>query len=318
MTDIKICEYCHKEITQNDDAVVCPECGAPYHRDCYSENGRCVYEQKHGNGWAYDADKQQPAEKVNVFVQCPNCGSANQAGETACRNCNAPLPTVNVNNFPNLENSEQNQQDRRSFGGIPPINPMSMFFESIDMNEELDDGVTVKDVSEYLGQNKLYFLPKFIYMKKNNKSVSWNWSATFFGYYYLFYRKLTAFAVLLLVLISALELPSLLVNIDYLAETGMIQKFGWLTKSFVNEITPIANITSWISTVAQILVGLFFNKIYMEYVIKKVRKIRLSVTTDEEFSQVAAKKGGVIKPSVVIAALLLFSLLMSVIYYILI
>ena len=27
------CPVCHKEFTPEDDIVVCPECGAPYHRE---------------------------------------------------------------------------------------------------------------------------------------------------------------------------------------------------------------------------------------------------------------------------------------------
>ena len=31
------CEGCAKPLTLKDDIVVCPDCGAPYHRDCYEK-----------------------------------------------------------------------------------------------------------------------------------------------------------------------------------------------------------------------------------------------------------------------------------------
>ena len=34
------CEGCGKPLTLQDDIVVCPDCGAPYHRDCYEKLGR--------------------------------------------------------------------------------------------------------------------------------------------------------------------------------------------------------------------------------------------------------------------------------------
>ena len=32
------CEGCGKPLTLQDDIVVCPDCGAPYHRDCYESS----------------------------------------------------------------------------------------------------------------------------------------------------------------------------------------------------------------------------------------------------------------------------------------
>ena len=37
------CEGCSKPLTLQDDIVVCPDCGAPYHRDCYEKLGRCIH-----------------------------------------------------------------------------------------------------------------------------------------------------------------------------------------------------------------------------------------------------------------------------------
>lgn len=316
MAEFKRCEYCHQVIKPEDDAVVCPDCGSPYHRECYLKNGRCVHEDKHASGWTYTPE-QETHENPNVLIQCPNCGSANPLGMSACRNCHAPLPFVQLNN-PSSEPQQPPQYGGQPFsGGAFGFDPVSAFMASVDMNEELDDGVTVKDVSEYLGQNKLYFLPKFIYMKKNNKSVSWNWSATFFGYLYLFYRKLPIFAIALLLLSLMLDIPGLVLNVSYLAQAGYIEQSGIFTNALVSELEVIAGITSWASTIIQILVGLFFNKFYMEYVIRKVRKIRASVTCDEEFSAVVAKRGGVIKPVTVTVSLIAFSLLMSAVYYLL-
>ena len=36
------CPICGKEFCDGDDIVVCPECGTPYHRECYKTAGHCV------------------------------------------------------------------------------------------------------------------------------------------------------------------------------------------------------------------------------------------------------------------------------------
>ena len=41
------CAACGKKFTAEDDVVVCPECGTPYHRACYKELGHCVNEARH-------------------------------------------------------------------------------------------------------------------------------------------------------------------------------------------------------------------------------------------------------------------------------
>ena len=34
------CEGCGRPLTLKEDIVVCPDCGAPYHRTCYEKLGR--------------------------------------------------------------------------------------------------------------------------------------------------------------------------------------------------------------------------------------------------------------------------------------
>ena len=49
------CPVCKNTFKEADDIVVCPECGAPYHRTCYQKEGHCIYEDKHGTDQAWQA-----------------------------------------------------------------------------------------------------------------------------------------------------------------------------------------------------------------------------------------------------------------------
>ena len=42
------CPVCNNQFTEDDDVVVCPECGTPHHRECYIQNGNCANADKHG------------------------------------------------------------------------------------------------------------------------------------------------------------------------------------------------------------------------------------------------------------------------------
>ena len=55
------CSVCGKPLTDTDDIVVCPDCGAPYHRACYEKQGACVYAGKHGAGFEWTPPRLGPA-----------------------------------------------------------------------------------------------------------------------------------------------------------------------------------------------------------------------------------------------------------------
>ena len=65
------CPICKKTIVSGDDLVVCPECGAPYHRECYVKHGACLYEDRHAEGFEW-----QPQQPARPRVACPHCGYA--------------------------------------------------------------------------------------------------------------------------------------------------------------------------------------------------------------------------------------------------
>ena len=56
------CPVCGKAFVQGDDVVVCPDCGAPHHRECYRRLGHCALEDKHASGaqWQPQEDRREP------------------------------------------------------------------------------------------------------------------------------------------------------------------------------------------------------------------------------------------------------------------
>ena len=59
------CPVCEKRFINGDDVVVCPECGAPHHRECFEQLGHCFYEDRHSPGFSFEnADNEQPDQET--------------------------------------------------------------------------------------------------------------------------------------------------------------------------------------------------------------------------------------------------------------
>ena len=76
------CEGCGKPLTLQDDIVVCPDCGAPYHRVCYEKLSQCIHRPAHAAGYEW----KFPYEESQLRT-CPSCGERTLRDEETCRCC---------------------------------------------------------------------------------------------------------------------------------------------------------------------------------------------------------------------------------------
>lgn len=60
------CTSCHELFNKNDDIVVCPDCGSPYHRECYKNEGKCLNVELHEKGTEWQPEKREPIIHNNV------------------------------------------------------------------------------------------------------------------------------------------------------------------------------------------------------------------------------------------------------------
>lgn len=91
------CPICDKQFKKGDDVVVCPECGAPHHRECYEKEGHCHFADKHGADFSFEKEQLEEAEQQaeqdakDGVVLCKRCGAENPKEMFYCCNCGAPL-----------------------------------------------------------------------------------------------------------------------------------------------------------------------------------------------------------------------------------
>lgn len=83
------CAICQCEIAPEEPRTVCPDCRAPYHPDCWKENGGCgVYGCSQVPETRARDDIEIPASFWGQERKpCPKCGADILAAAVRCRSC---------------------------------------------------------------------------------------------------------------------------------------------------------------------------------------------------------------------------------------
>jgi predicted RNA-binding Zn-ribbon protein involved in translation (DUF1610 family) len=92
----KICSICGSGILNDESIVTCPECGLPYHHECWKEMGGCG---SYGCAAAPNIKKADYAPS-DTYVKgwtsekkCPECGAMIVSNAIICRVCKSKFPT---------------------------------------------------------------------------------------------------------------------------------------------------------------------------------------------------------------------------------
>ncbi len=292
------CAVCKVNFKDGDDVVVCPVCGTPHHRACYNKETGCANNNWHGIK-TYDDEKRRQREETakkceeNGTLKCSRCGAQNPSTGLFCQVCGNSL---------HQKTQSQNQNGGFSFTP-PPINPIPFTtpFGGLSPDEDID-GVSAKELAIFVGDNSFYFLPKMKQLKREEKIMSWNWSAFFFNFYYFFYRKMYLLGTLVLILSIASSIPAVLYAIGTLGYTDLS-----LLPDNLIRMGNIANICSMLFWGVRVLCGLFSNYIYTRTAFKRIDKVRdklnTSDSTNSEYVNELARVGRTSHKAVLIICL---------------
>lgn len=106
-----ICDGCGQPFNDEDDVVVCPDCGTPQHRECYEKENKCVCSHLHGEDYAWNGivHKETPLpEAKRETVACPNCGYENPKGSPMCKQCGMKFTLFGMNVVDAMHEQEKN------------------------------------------------------------------------------------------------------------------------------------------------------------------------------------------------------------------
>lgn len=311
------CPVCNKRFVDNDDIVVCPVCGAPHHRECYSRLGHCALAELHIDGHTWQPpEREENAQEPDAAV-CPACGAKNPATGIFCQKCGAPLSRQSAPDFGGQAPFGQTPFGAQApFGrpGGPQANPYTSAFGGLDPAEEIE-GVSARDIALYVGENSQYFLPRFKQIA-GRSGFTINFCALFFNFFYFFYRKMYGIGAILLGLLAASQIPTLFV----LPETirFVLSHMEDILNGFnvFNLFAPTEHLWAYsamyymrfVLLAAGIVFACFANRLYMRHVLKNVRKIHARYEqspggfNDNRYTQALAHYGRTNRAIVVIAA----------------
>lgn len=286
------CISCSEAFKDGDDVVVCPECGTPYHRECYLREGKCINEKLHESGQSWQHEER---DKDSVNTRCIRCGFENTPDKLFCEKCGTPLmksdaeterPFNDVGPQTNYNDHGAAEQFNRQ--GDPRYNPFGrqMVF---DKDSDLD-GIRLDDYAKYVKSNPLVFLSNFIRFGKFGGKLSLNFSAFVFPHLYFLFRKMNLVGIIMLVVTGLLNIPT---AIEYLASgtLGYTVNIGVDVESTLFQ--GISSASWYVSMALQFVAGFFANYIYYKTAQKNIREIRSQdIADEEEIARQISAKGG--------------------------
>ena len=320
------CPVCEKPFTEEDDVVVCPICGAPYHRHCYIEKGDCIFTELHESGSTWSPPEAPTAPNVSSEIkdkECPNCGVLNAHSAMFCNICGSSL-TGDPHQHRNTAHTDRhrpNMNDNYSapftpmgsafhgFGGMPFMaDPMG----GVNPAEQIAEDVTYGDVSKVVQQNTGYYMSVFRRINAFRRS-KFNFTAFLFSGGWLMYRKQYKSGILVTVLMFLLYIAQTLCSNfgTYSVMMNALDTAG-LTNSADLSYIQISNVTSQyllehpsesllffsplictaLMLITMLIVGINANKWYMQHCIRVARKIKAEGGTEEVVNEAYLSRGG--------------------------
>ncbi len=285
----KKCPVCDKYFHAYDDIVVCPECGAPHHRECFEKENNCFYKDRHSEDFAYwDEDEPQPQDN---FIICKKCNKRNPNGAFFCSYCKNPL------------NEPENQQENTQ---IPFMNSAFDPMGGVEADALLSANVTAGEVSKYVKQNTPYFI-RIFYNIKNFAVSRFNFCAALFTGGYLLYRKQYLLgSVITALMLSINIINSLIFSSDiYMEFVNRVYTDGTYASAFEylsqlsysqSVILMLPGIFLIIKIAVAIVLGCIENRLYFKHCIKKVSKIKSECKDNQTVAEKLQIEGGVNYP----------------------
>lgn len=265
----KICPVCKAPFTGNADIVVCPVCGTPHHRVCYSAQNKCALEELHEKGFVWkgrlpDEPEPEPVKPEQIVDE---------------HHAEYPSDTPRI--------SEEEMLDM-----LDAENPFRDFLSGVADKTIGADDVSMHELSAYSATSIYHYGRAFRSFRgmidgKKHK-VFFNVCSGLFAPAFQFYRKMDFFGVIVLIVMT---LPSVLMTLAAMnSETGGVSDGAYMLFNLFN-------------TAVIVVLCIFGDYIYYRHAVKRIRRIREDFkdrpTSDEYY--LALYESG--KPSFARAAL---------------
>ena len=190
------CPVCDKPFENSSDIVVCPQCGAPHHRECYELEMKCHFQDRHKDGFDYktEYETQQTQKKADALT-CRMCGSEIEKGGRFCSQCGTATEEHTA-----FDRHSQETESREGTPYTPPQGerkdetPFTTFtfdpMGGLKAEDEIGEGVTVGECAKFVKNNTPFYSRLFHQMHKTG-GFRFSFSGFLFSGIWLLYRKCT-------------------------------------------------------------------------------------------------------------------------------
>ena len=294
------CPVCSKPFSEQDDIVVCPQCGTPYHRACYAQQGSCIFTDKHESGHTWQPESQA-AEK-----HCPRCGAKNSSESLFCSNCGQSLE---YNSHAHGQAPADSEQAHQRPPATPfPFDPMG----GVNPNDHIE-GIPASELAKFVQTNTPYYMGRFFNLSSFGRN-RFHFAAFLFGGGWFLDRKqylpgilLTVFQLAASVAASLLQMYYTIPIMDELLPNitpatryywGFLQAWDALiAKSPGTLILVMLPTVLFLLQFAQrIFCGVCANRLYLRHCVKKIGQTKAQATNPTEYDTLLSQQGGVNTP----------------------
>ena len=291
------CIICQKLFQDDDDIVVCPDCGTPYHRECYQTTGRCINEALHAVGGNWQS-MQNELRRQQGGIECKHCGYVNLPNTKTCVSCNLPL-------------RQEEEQDEIEEFTITTPDGQQHYFKASDpccgMSPEYQiEGERLGDVANFVRTNTLYYIPLFRRFQETKRKLSFNLPCILFPYFYFANRKMWLMAIFSGLVWILCSLPGMFLNMlemlndaSYQAllqesqvETQLMESINTFLTMHQGLFEDLQTPLFFIGIAFRIGLCLFGNYLYFRFVLKSVKKIRMTAPTPSLKKALLTAEGG--------------------------
>lgn len=294
------CLSCGEVFKEDDDIVVCPDCGTPYHRACYKKNGKCINDELHEKKGSFSAAAER-AKSIGASIKCEYCGADNPSLSIFCEQCGKPIVVGSERVGSHEETRGASDAKTTDFSFDTFIINYDDKLCGLNPDEEFD-GVKTSELADFVGSNTYYFLPVFKLMKERKRKATFNLPAMIFPTEYFAYRKMWGMMLLSFIVKTLIMLPSLAFSLaDMIARVNMPDNF---MVNFIKSIDfngalfgTLYNCSIFANYIVLFLFGVFTNWIYYKHCVKKIKKLKAkNKCTPKELERV----GGGSAPAVIL------------------
>ena len=223
------------------------------------------------------------------FKKCEKCGYINKPHSIVCENCGAFfVDGIDRQSQSFTDGTEQNfgNPNGASFAGMQ-FNPDDKYC-GMNPDEEFEN-VKLSEAAEFVGSNRIYYLPLFKKMKETGSKISMNIICFLFPQFYFANRKMWAETLLSIAVKFITSIPTLIYCLYMMEISSDILKSINVESTAFNLVVEICSI---ISFAFQIIMCLFANWLYYRHTIRKIKNIKNSGIDESAVAEKIKVSGG--------------------------